>query len=579
MSRRGVEIHYGDVAPEAKENFVPISSEQENFVTLGELQQYNLEFQNYINLCELNLMVLNGDGQPFPDAPENENMGLWSVQLSQDDGTFEIPIVLTLTAGAQYSSQGLTLTFDTQNNIFANHINIKWYRNEEVIDDKNFEPNTAKYYCQNKVFNYDKVVITFYSLNMPRNRLKFRAIDYGYGTIFYGGELRNVNLIQQIDPLSSELAINTVDFTLDSHTDIEYSFQAKQTLSTYFNGELKATTFVKSSKRQAKKLWNVQSEDYIGLLDSIPFAGGMFVGENAKGILTTIFEGAKIPVEIDDALSDETLTGYIPFSTCRDAILQIAFAIRAIVDTSNSAVVRIYRLNDEVTQTVPLNRIMQGQNFDSEEKVTSVELSAHIYTPIAETLKAYDATESGVGENIFIKFSAPLHDLVIEKGEIIASGTNYAVINANEGCLLTGQKYEHSTFIKRKTNPLVQANEIEKNVTVNSCTLVNKNNVDILLEKCYNYIVSTEKVNCKIVEGKHVQYGAVIKYGQKKYGTFKYGEKAQSVITYDKPVNVGDIITAETEYLGDVTGRAIKQTFNLNGGIIIKDTVISRQGA
>lgn len=82
--------------------------------------------------------------------------------------------------------------------------------------------------------------------------------------------------------------------------------------------------------------------------------------------------------------------------------------------------------------------------------------------------------------------------------------------------------------------------------------------------------------NLKIVEGKHVQYGEPYKYGTGlKYGTgIKYGGKYPNVITYDEPVNIGDVIISETEYLGDVTGRVIKQTFGLNGGIIIKDTVL-----
>jgi hypothetical protein len=87
------------------------------------------------------------------------------------------------------------------------------------------------------------------------------------------------------------------------------------------------------------------------------------------------------------------------------------------------------------------------------------------------------------------------------------------------------------------------ANEIEKVVAIENATLVSSYNVDNVLEKCYNWIVNNATVNLDIVESKK-----------------------------DTPVNVGDLITAETEYLGNAVGRAIKQTFNLNGGIIIKKT-------
>ena len=598
MMNSGVSIRYGDVAPEAKENFVPTASESQ-FDTLEQLQQYNLNFPNYANPCELYSVVLDGTATAFPSVPDQANLGLWSERISNDSGFFvnengkKEPIILTLTSDGQYSSQGLTFTFDTYNQIYPTHINIKWYRNGQLIVDDgksmniDFYPDDAYYFCRNKVNNYDKVVVEFHSLNMPKNRLKLRVIDYGYGTFFYGDELRNVNLIQEIDPISTQISINTADFTLDSKSNMEYSFQAKQPLSVYFNGELKATTFVKKSTRKAKILWNIQSEDYIGLMDSMPFYGGIYNNKNVVVLLNDIFEWqeetqtTKIPYKLDEVFANETVTGYIPFTTRRDALMQVAFAIQAVVDTSNSDVVKVFALEQDVKQTIPLNRIMQGQNFADDETVTGVEVTVHTYKPITKTIDVYDATESGTGQNIFVKFREPLHDLSIMNGSFAVDEkgnelkhTNYAVINANAGCILQGQQYEHTTRTRRQDNPVVLASEIEKVVAIESATLVSQYNIDKIIDKCYNWLIKTNQTNLKIVEGKHVQYGDYIKYGEKKYGTFKYGEKYPNIVTYDKGVNVGENINAETEYLGVVSGRLIKQSFNLNGNIIVKDAVL-----
>lgn len=586
MNNKGVAIRYGDVAPEAKENFVPTASESK-FDTFAQLQQYNLNFPNYANPCELYQTVLDGTASAFPSVPVQANLGLWSEQLSNNDGTFTNPIVLELQSVGQYSSQGLTFTFDTYNGIFATRLGIKWLRitdsGIETLAEQEFTPDNAFYFCRKQVENYNKVVITFYSLNMPKNRLKLRVIDYGYGTFFYGDELRGVKLIQEIDPISTQISINTADFTLDSKSDMEYSFQAKQPLSVYFNGELKATTFVKKSTRKAKRLWSIQSEDYIGLMDSMPFYGGIYNNKNVVELLNDIFEWqeetqtTKIPYKLDEVFANETVTGYIPFTTRRDALMHVAFAIQAVVDTSNVDYVNVYKLTaDDVfaQEPIPLNRIMQGQNFADDETVTGVEVAVHSYKPITETIDVYDATESGTGQNIFIKFSEPLHDLSITNGEIVSSGTNYAVINANTGCILQGQQYEHTTQTRRKNNPVVLASEVEKIIAVDKATLVSQYNIDNVLNKCYNWLIKTNQTNLKIVEGKHVQYGDYVKYGENKYGTFKYGEKTPNIVTYDKGVNVGENINAETEYLGIVGGRLIKQSFNLNGNIIIKEAVL-----
>lgn len=577
MNNKGVAIRYGDVAPEAKENFVPTASESK-FDTLTQLQQYNLNFPNYANPCELYQTVLDGTATAFPSVPEQANLGLWSEQLSNDGGTFTNPIVLELQSVGQYSSQGLTFTFDTYNGIFATRLSIKWLRitdgGIETLAEQEFTPDNAFYFCRKQVENYNKVVITFYSLNMPKNRLKLRVIDYGYGTFFYGDELRGVKLIQEIDPISTQISINTADFTLDSKTDMEYSFQAKQPLSVYFNGELKATTFVKKSTRKAKRLWSIQSEDYIGLMDSIPYYGGIYTNKNAVELLTDIFTVAKVPYSIDDVFNGSTVTGYIPYTTCREALMQVAFAIQAVVDTSNSEVVKVFALEEDVKQTIPLNRIMQGQNFADEETVTGVEVAVHSYKPISETTDVYDANESGTGQNIFVKFSEPLHDLSITNGEIISSGTNYAIINANAGCILQGQQYEHTTQTRRKNNPVVLASEVEKIIAVDKATLVSQYNIDNVLNKCYNWLIKTNQTNLKIVEGKHIEYGGIVKFGNHKFGEVKFGQELPNIVTYDKAVNVGENINAETEYLGIVGGRLIKQSFNLNGNIIIKEAVL-----
>jgi hypothetical protein len=237
-------------------------------------------------------------------------------------------------------------------------------------------------------------------------------------------------------------------------------------------------------------------------------------------------------------------------------------------------VVKVFYLNDEAKQEIPLNRIRQGQSFTDEDTVTRVDLTSHSYTPIQEVVEVYSADDSGVGEGIEVIFSEPLHSLSITNGTIISFGTNFAKINANAGCVLVGRQYKHSAVIKSKRNEVVLASDVDKVVSVTDATLISTANVDKVLEKCYNWVVKNTTTNMSIIEGKHVSGGEYIRYGEAKYGTFKYGGKSPKVVTYDKAVNLGDIITADTEYLGKITGRIYSQRFNLNGGIITKEVAV-----
>lgn len=577
MNTEGIKIRYGDVAPEAKENFVPAATDKESFVDLSELQRYNLKFENYGNPCEKGTVLLDGKSMPFPENPDSENMGLWSAQHSGTDGTFETPIVLTLTTAdyGQYSSQGFTLTFDTDNNIFCTSLNIKWYRYSEedsqyhLIQDEDgndcsvdFTPDSAFFFCRKQVSNYNRVVMTFYKLNMPGCRLRLRVIDFGYGTFFYGDELRNVSLIQELNPAAIELPANSVDFVLDSKTDMEYSFQSKQPLSIYFNNVLRATTFVTSSRRTSKTTWQIESEDYLGQLSKMTFMGDMYENQNAKALLESIFNQAGVPFSISADLNNKTLTGHIPVCDCREAIRQICFAIGAVCDTANSDKVNIRTLSGDVTQTIPLSRIRQGQSFDDSDRITAVSLTAHRYKKTTEVVEILKQEEIGVGENILIKFSEPLHDVKIAYGTIVKSSANYALINSTSTyCNMSGKKYEDTATVYTKKNPIVLASDIENEINISDAGLINSENAETVLAHAFDYLVKSHTTNLKIIES-----FSEIRWGDHKWGDFQWGGKV-----FDSIIEPGDVITAETEYLGNITGRIISQRYNGNGRILVKD--------
>lgn len=590
---KGVSIDYGDVAPEAKENF-NIEVSEKKFDTLGNLQKYNMQLYNYANPCELYQTVLDGTAVALPSDPTTANIGLWSEQLSNDDGTFETPITVTLTSEGQYSSQGFTLTFDKFNEIYPTKLTIQWFRvTSEGIEDLSgeveFNPTSGTYFCRNQVENFNKVVIKFYALNMPKNRLKLEVIDYGYGTVFYGDKLRNVKITQSIDPISSEIKINTCDFTLDSHTDMIYSFQTRQPLSVRFNDVLLATMFVKTSKRTAKFLWDINSEDYISLMNNVSYVGGIYTDKNAGELLEDIFAVAKVPYYIADELYNMTLSGYIPYTTCREALMQVCFASLSVVNTANTDVVEVKKLEDDVKQSIPLARIMQGQNFDNADTVTGVELTAHTYSPSSETTEIYTAEDSGTGENILVKFSEPMHTLKIgyinsndkfiadaSYGDIISYGSNYAYINANENCVLQGRSYKHIQTVRNLKNPVVLASETENIMSITDATLVSADNVDKVLNNAYNWLTKVDSTNLKIVIGKDVKREThTVKWGELPWGKFKWGQTIiNETVTDQEDVNLGEVIEAETEYLGNVSGRLIQQSFNLNGNIVVKECVI-----
>lgn len=537
-------VKYTDIALGAKEAFDIRTDEKLSASNIDLIKTEGAMFKRYDIPFELNSMILDGQTEFLPEN-DIADIGFISEQISDESGNFAEPIIFELNSNETFTSAGLILRFDEIKNIFATHINIKWYNGDMLLADEDFYPTSANYFCNKKVEFFNKIIISFYSLSVPYNSLIINHIEYGLKVEFSANELKSAKIIQEIDPISTSVPINLFDFIIDSKKDIEFSFQTKQPIEVIFNGETKALTFVKNAKRKSKTIWDIKSEDYIGLMDTIYFKGGIYTNKNAIELISEIFEVAKVPYSISSGFEHISVTGYIPYTTCREALMQVIFAMGAVVDTSNSDKVNIFALSQDISQEIPKIRIMQGQSFEDETRVTAVELMSHTYNEITESVVAYEAEKSGTGNNIFVSFTEPLHDLTITNGNIIESGVNYAIIDANSGCNLSGKKFEHTKVIHRKDNPLVLKTDIDNVVAIEKATLISSNNVDSILNMCYNYLVNTDKTNMKIVDGKN-----------------------------SKNTSVGDLISFETEYLGNKSGRIIKQSFSLSGGILVKDSVV-----
>ena len=95
------------------------------------------------------------------------------------------------------------------------------------------------------------------------------------------------------------------------------------------------------------------------------------------------------------------------------------------------------------------------------------------------------------------------------------------------------------------------ASEPNNVIAFSDFTLVSGSNCEEILAMCYAESIKTSRVNLKIIEGKH--------------------RDNDGQWIYDAAVNVGENITAETEYLGNLSGRIISERYSLNGGILIKE--------
>lgn len=542
MSR--VRIEYSDIAVGAKENFQPYSDDESIFSDINQIKE-DINFANYGNPAEMFSVILDGSVAPFPSVKTGEEVfGFISEDVADENGYLYTVIDLKSQDGESFSSSGITLKFDTDKGIYPEHILVEW-RSEGVGDSVFFYPDDAIYFCEHTVENFDEVTIYFLKMNVPHTRLKLTGIEFG-SLIVFKDELRHVEASQKINEISAELPISTCDFVVDIERGSLKKFVEGNPLNLIWGNELKMKAFVSSAKKQGKTRWSVKTEDAIGRMDKVTYFGGIYSEEKASVIIRDIFATANMECNISSQLDDVLLSGHLPIGTCRSALQQVLFASCAVVRTENVENAKISHLTDYIYHEIPLSRQKPQQTIDEVSPVTDIEIVEHEFVLGDEVVKAYKSEDGDIGTDVFIKFSEPLHNLVISgNGEIRESNPNYAVVHASEkGVVLSGNKYHHVKKTKR-INLDDTRKKRENVVKIENATLVSASNIDNVSNMCYNHYIKNKKISANIIEGR-----------------------------YDSSTGVGECINIQTEYDGIFNGRICEQKYHLNGNILVKKTVI-----
>ena len=408
-----------------------------------------------IATTEQNQWVLNG---PRKVKPAPEPVGFWSKTRSGDDCTFTTPPTITITLDGQFTSLGIYFKFDGETGDYCSDLNLTWYNGTTQLATQKFFPNSGNYFCEKTVELYNKVTIQFNKTNLPDRPIKISLILFGLVREFERQELRSVEATEELSIISDELAINTLDFTLDSEEDIDYIFQEKQPVYAY-NGKTKIGTFyIDESTRVSKNVYNVSCIDALGILDEDPFAAAIYTNANAKTVLESIL-GGHFDLELSGDLQSEKLTGYIADCTRREALQQVAFALRAVVDTSGSGNVKVWRLPENDPAEIPMNRLYTGGDVSTSAIVTEVRVTAHTYST------------SGSGSD------------TVEVG---------------------GKTYHHTTAVTTKSNPNVTASTKPNVIEVKDATLVNASNVAAVTQHVFDYYMRRQTHGVKIVMDKEM---------------------------------------------------------------------------
>lgn len=552
-------IAFGQNAIDIKDDASFVGTYIQAFSNINDLE-YNYHSVKKYATYEPNYWVLDGS---YRFMPTPVYIGyISSVQSNSSSVLTTNPLIQTVFSEAHTSINGITLNFSNTGD-WADEIMVWVYNASSVLtSNTTYYPTSEIFTIPAPAFPFIKIEIYLKSTNKPYRYARLQQIDFDTLNTFQNTEIKSANLIEQINPISTELPVNTLDFTIFT-TDAGLSIldptsayaelAQRQKVDAYevVNDELvyMGRFHVDESFAESDTELKVKCIDLIGILDTVEIESGfsslllLFQSgetETFGNLIAEILNNVGIEYEINVALTSLHVVGWLPLTNVREMLQQIAFAYGAYVTCARSKVIRF----------LPLESISDPTEFDyaitSASKgmqsplsltplVTGVEITNHDFfdTTVVDTEIFSGTLPIGVHNLIF---DAPHLYYSVSGGALTDYSANNVVVTVSTA----------GTVTVDATNLFVDRKSIVSNYTTGLPAATKKNVVKIKDATLVNAEVAADVTQ------------RVYDYYQRRH--------LQKIKLYAHPVKAGDSLLIDTISNHQIYAIAEKITFDLSGG-------------
>nr|DAY37918.1 MAG TPA: protein of unknown function (DUF5048) [Caudoviricetes sp.] len=330
------------------------------FETVDYAYQYG---DTYVSL-ELNRWALDGKSLLVPTGEDVQD-GFISSLMSDAEGNFTTPPVITREFSLKHIFPGLTLTFDTRQQEWPLEVTADFYLNGAVVDTQTVSITSVQTTISTTATEVDKVTITF-DRCLPYRRPRLENVLYGLNVQFVNKDIVSTQQKHDVDPLSRRLPTETMQFTI---LDYEHKYDPDNPAGIYayvdknspieiqFGYELpdgsvewiKPDNYVLNAKPSAQN--NQATFNGTGLIGSLTGTfyksklGSKSLYDMAQEVLLdaglTLTEQGENPWEIDNALKDMFTTAALPIDTHMNCLQLIAHAACCRLYTDDDNIIHI----------------------------------------------------------------------------------------------------------------------------------------------------------------------------------------------------------------------------------------------
>lgn len=329
-----------------------------------ETVDYAYQYGDTYAALELNRWALDGKTLIVPTGEDVQD-GFISSLMSDGEGNFSTPPVITREFSLKHIFPGLTLTFDTRQQEWPLEVTVDFYLNGEVVDTQTVSITSVQTTITTTATEVDKVTITF-DRCLPYRRPRLENVLYGLNVQFVNKDIVSTQQKHDVDPLSRRLPTETMQFTI---LDYEHKYDPDNPAGIYayvdknspieiqFGYELpdgsvewlKPDNYVLNAKPSAQN--NQATFNGTGLIGSLTGTfyksklGSKSLYNMAEEVLLdaglTLTEQGTNPWEIDEALKDMFTTAALPIDTHMNCLQLIAHAACCRLYTDDDNIIHI----------------------------------------------------------------------------------------------------------------------------------------------------------------------------------------------------------------------------------------------
>lgn len=194
------------------------TNSEESFSELDNVKESTIvQTKNYATL-EKNFWILN-DSQPIFGSEKLEQTYISSF-MSDKNCLFPEKARITLESSVYLTTLGLTMVFDSIDKNYAKRLNIKAYRDDNIIMDMDYTLNSYSdrviFADNEELVRWNKIEIYFVESSLPYRRIRVNQLLFGIMETYTDENILSAESKEKTTMINSELPTHTFKFTIDN---------------------------------------------------------------------------------------------------------------------------------------------------------------------------------------------------------------------------------------------------------------------------------------------------------------------------------------------------------------------------